>query len=341
MSDKSLSMEMGNLICRFGREKTLLDMADEIVLPCFFDEKLVRSYSKTSYFFHEVSPVLLSNGSSESVVGIAGRFIKDTTLEREQIFEEGKGLVKDVGSIRSSPSAIFLLILNNHRLIYVKETKDAPSKESFRSTLLSFLREKHKGYIEAQFERFKAMREEEPNAERVTKKDLHEATPRPTLDLIPLTSEDSIEEFVRKYSILKNIEISLSDRNDENDNEPFFEELQKRKDAIGSTNSVVKHTNAKGLNKDEAISEIAEATEQGNQNVKLSGLDSEGDILRGNNENFQLRKPLEDLSSQPVNAANDLYESFVGLVENGLVKIPETSEKARAMVESLAQRFFK
>ena len=75
--------------------------------------------------------------------------------------------------------------------------------------------------------------------------------------------------------------------------------------------------------------------------MKLSGLDSEGDILRGNNENFQLRKPLEDLSSQPVNAANDLYESFVGLVENGLVKIPETSEKARAMVESLAQRFFK
>lgn len=50
MSDKSLNMEMGNLICRFGRDKVLLDMADEIVLPCFFKEKLVRSYSKTSYF---------------------------------------------------------------------------------------------------------------------------------------------------------------------------------------------------------------------------------------------------------------------------------------------------
>lgn len=340
MSEKSLSMEMGNLICRFGNEKVLLDMSEEIVLPCFFDQTLVRSYDKTSYFFHEVSLVLLSNGSSESMVGIVGRYIKDTTLEREQIFEQGKGLVRDTGSMRSSPSSLFLLILNNHRLVYVKETKDAPSKESFRSTLLSFLRSKHKQFIEAEFERCNAMREINPESERITKKDLYESIPRPTLELIPLTSEDSIEQFVRNYSILKTIEISLSDRNDENDNDPFFEELQKRKDAIGSTNSVVKHNNSNGLDKDEAINEIAEATEQGNQNVKLVGIDNDGDILRGNNEKFQLRKPLENLSSKPVNAANQLYESFVGLVEDGLVKIPETSQRAKAIVESLVQRFF-
>ena len=242
--------------------------------------------------------------------------------------------------MRSSPSALFLLILNNHRLIYVKETKDAPSKESFRSTLLGFLRGKHKQYIDAEFERLKAIREEDVSHERVTKKNLYEATPRPTLELIPLTSADSIEEFVRKYSILKTIEISLSDRNDENDNDPFFEEMQKRKDAIGSTNSVLKHNNPKGLDKDEAINEITEATAQGNQNVKLSGTDSEGDILRGNNEKFQLRKPLEDLSSKPTKAANQLYETFVGLVENGLVKVPETSQKAKAIVESLVHRLF-
>ncbi|MEW8073920.1 MAG: hypothetical protein AB2826_26245 [Candidatus Thiodiazotropha sp.] len=340
MSEKSLSMEMGNLVCRFGNEKVLLDMSDEIVFPCFFDNTLVRSYDKTSYFFHDVSLVLLSKSKSENVIGIAGRYIKDTTLEREQIFEEGKGLIRDTGSLRSSPSALFLLILNNHRLVYVKETKDAPPKESFRSTLLSFLRTKHKQHIESEFKRYKTLQEADPERERVTKKDLYESTPRPTLELIPLTSEDSIEQFVRKYSILKTIEISLSDRNDENDNDPFFEELQKRKDAIGSTNSVVKHNNSKGLDKDEAIHEIAEATEQGNQAVKLVGIDNEGDILRGNNEKFQLRKPLEDLSSMPAKAANELYNSFVGLVEDGLVKIPETSQRAKVIIESLIHRLF-
>lgn len=340
MSDKSLSMEMGNLVCRFGNDKVLLDLSNEIVLPCFFDKSLVRSYHKTSFFFHEVSPVMLINDEKEPIIGIAGRFIKDTTLEREQIFEKEKGLVKDSGSMRSSPSAIFLLILNNHRLVYVKETKNAPSKESFRSTLLTFLRTKHKQYIDGEYERLKSVQEKGSEQPRITKKDLIESNPRPTLELIPLTSEDSIEQFVRKYNILKMMEISLSDRNDENDNDPFFEELQKRKDAVGSTNSTVKHSNTKGLNKEKIITEISEATAQGNQAVKLSGIDNEGDVLRGNNEKFQLRKPLDDLSSKPNKAAQELYESFVGLVEDGLVKIPETSQKAKAIIKSIAQSLF-
>jgi len=94
MADKSLNMEMGNLICRFGDKKVLLDLAEEVVLPAFIDNSLVRSYDKTSYFFYDVSPVVLLNNQHEQVIGIAGRFIKDTTLEREQIFENGKGLIK-------------------------------------------------------------------------------------------------------------------------------------------------------------------------------------------------------------------------------------------------------
>ncbi len=338
MSDKSLSMEMGNLVCRFGDEKVLLDMADEIVLPCFFDDSLSRSYDKTSFFFHEVSPVMLFDNEGEPIIGVAGRFIKDTTLVREQIFEQEKGLVKDSESMRSSPSALFLLILNNHRLVYVKETRNAPSKESFRSTLLSFLRAKHKQYIDNEYKRFKLLHEENSDQSVITKKELYETYPRPTLELIPLTSEDSIEQFVKKYNILKMMEISLSDRNDENDNDPFFEELQKRKDALGSKKSIVKHSNSEGLDKNKVITEISEATAQGNQAVTLSGIDNDGDILRGNNEKFQLRKPLEGLSSKPEKAASELYESFAGLVEDGLVKIPQTSKKAKAIIKSIAQR---
>lgn len=340
MSEKSLSMEMGNLVCRFGSKKVLLDLADEVVLPSFFDDSLVRNYDKTSYFFHEVALVKLFQSNNEIVIGIAGRFIKDTTLEREQIFEQGKGLIKDIDSMRSSPSALFLLILNNHRLVYVKETKNAPSKDTFRSTLLSFLKDKHKQYIENEYEIQMAVHNENPDQPKVTKKELYEANPNPTLELIPLTSEESIEDFLKKYSVLKTIEISLSDRNDENDNDPFFEELQKRKDAIGSTNSIVKHSNSKGLDKDEAINEIAEATAQGNQKVKLSGTDIDGDLLRGNNEQFQLRRPLENLSTKPDKAANELYESFLGLVNEGFVKIPETSQKTKGIINSLVQRFF-
>lgn len=62
-------------------------------------------------FFHDVKPVLLDN-SENKVIGIIGRFIKDTTLVREQIFLDKQWIVKDSESIQSSPSSIFLLILN-------------------------------------------------------------------------------------------------------------------------------------------------------------------------------------------------------------------------------------
>jgi len=336
MPNKSLSMEMGNLVCRFGDHKVLLDLIEEVVIPSFLDNSLKRSYNKTSYFFHETSLVVLFDEGNEKIIGIAGRFIKDTTLVREQIFEQKNGLVQNKESMRSSPSSMFLLILNNHRLIYVKETKDAPSKETFRSTLLVFLRNKHKLFIDNEFKKLSKSDIEL----RKTKIELYELNPRPSLELIPLTSEDSIEQFVKKYNVLKTMEISLSDRNDENDNDPFFDELQKRKDAVGSKKSIVKHSNSKGLNKDSIVSEISEATTQGNQKVTLNGIDNEGDFLRGNNEQFQLRKPLENLKTKPEEAASQLYESFLGLVNDGLINVPVISEKANIIIKYIASRLF-
>lgn len=334
MSEKTLNMEMANLVCRFGEDKVLLDLEQEVVLPSFFDDALIRTYDKTSYFFYDVEPVRFEE-KDETLVGIAGRFIKDTTLEREQIFDRKKGLIQDSDSMKSSPSSIFFLILNNHRLIYVKETKNAPSKDTFRSTLLSFLRSKHKTFVNSEFEKNNSV-----DGNKVTKKSLYEKYPRPSLDLIPLTSDESIESFVRNYETLKYIEISLSDRNDEIDDDPFFEQLQKRKDYLGSNKSVVQHRNSKGLDKEKAISEIGEATAQGNQKVKLNGVDSDGDVLRGNNEEFQLRKPLDELSKVPSKAAIKLFKTFKSLIDDRLVKVPPTSRKAKETVSQIAKRLF-
>lgn len=334
MSKKTLNMEMANLICRFGEKNVLLDLEEEVVLPSFFDSSLIRTYDKTSYFFYDVEAIKFEE-KEETVVCVVGRFIKDTTLEREQIFDRKNGLVQDSNSMRSSPSALFLLILNNHRLIYVKETRDAPSKETFRSTLLNFIRSKHKQFIDSEYER-----QNIESDQKVTKKSLYERYPRPSLDLIPLTSDESIESFVRKYETLKYIEISLSDRNDENDNDPFFQELQKRKDSLGSDKSVVQHRNSKGLDKERAISEIEEATAQGNQKVKLNGVDSEGDVLRGNNDEFQLRTPLDGLSKKPSKAAVKLYETFNTHIDDGLVKVPATSQKTKGIIAKIVERLF-
>lgn len=329
MTEKSINMEMANLICRFG-ENVLLDFAEDIVIPSFLDSSLVRKYDQTSYFFYDVEFVTFE-GDNEEVLGVVGRLIKDTTLEREQIFTAKEGLVQNPDSIRSSPSSIFMLILNNHRLLYVRETPYAPTKEMFRATLLKFIKEKRKQLINKEYS--KALQEAE---KKVTKKALFEKIPAPTLELVPLTSGERVEAFVRRYETLKYMEILFPDRNDETDNDPFFEELQRRKDYLGSKRSSIEHRNSEGLDKSKVVSEIGEATVHGNQKVKLSGVDSNGDQLRGNNEEFELRKPLDDFKKTPKEAAIQLYQAFQSLIEERVIRVQPSSDDVKSTISRIA-----
>jgi hypothetical protein len=141
------AVSFANFVCTFGDRKFLLDYADEIVLPAFLDESLVRTYGEsTAYFFYQAGLIRLK-GESGSVLGIAGHFIKDTVLRRTQVFRPDGGLVHDEAEMPSAPSAFFLLLLANHKLIYVPETPYAPDLTAFTATVSNFLRVKHKAFI--------------------------------------------------------------------------------------------------------------------------------------------------------------------------------------------------
>ena len=299
---------MANLICRFGENKVMLDMLNEIVLPAFTDKTLIRSYDKTSYLFYDVELVVLDD--KESVLGVAGRFIKDTILRRDQILDDQKGLIQDTQDMRTSPSAFFLLILNNHRLLYVKESADAPLLDSFRSTFQKFLRTKHKAYIDSLYEKHKQAREDDATLPPVTKGELWKETPMPTVELVPLASKETLTSFVNKYEVLKSVEVQLRDTNSEIDNAPFFERVRHEKDAIGSTKTSVKHTNAEGLDKAVAIEQLSVAAPQGNYLIRFDGLDDSGDRLRGNNDDFKIKTPLKDLGDTLESAVKRMYFSF-------------------------------
>jgi hypothetical protein len=158
--------------------------------------------------------------------------------------------------------------------------------------------------------------------------------------LIALTSEESIEDFIRGYEILKQIRISLSDRNDESDLDDFFDQLQKSKDAIGSSTTELVHRSNGGLNKDEAVLQVAAATAQGNQNVTLRGIDDGGETIVGNNEKFQLKAPIENISDSPEKAGYQMYESFKALADRGLVRLPSPTRKSLRLVRAIFERYF-
>jgi hypothetical protein len=149
-----------NLICRFGENFVLLDLANEIVLPAFIDSKLSRKYGDTTYIFRDVDvaeiPLAASTeektGRGVPLLVVYGRLIKDTLLIREQFYTPERGLEKDRGSLPSAPSSFFALILNNHKLMYMAETDQAPALGAFQATLQHFLSIKYGEYIDARFQ---------------------------------------------------------------------------------------------------------------------------------------------------------------------------------------------
>ena len=321
MSKAQRPVEMGNLVCKFG-SKNLLDYFGEVVHPAFFDKALVRKYSDTKYFFSKVKLITV-----DGRVLLVGRFIKDMILEREQVYTPSKGLTEDHEELQSSPSSIFVLVLDIHRLIFLKETKYAPTLENFKSTIESFIKIKHKNYIEHLWEESKL------SDKKVTKKQLLLDHFPPTLDIIPLTSARSVEEFVQQYEILSSVSYVFSDRNDEQDNEGFFRAVQKQKDDVGSKATTVKHSNSLGLDKDSVIDEVQAATAQGNQKVVMVGKDSSGTQLRGDNTDFQLKAAIEVSSHTPSRVARKMFAKFLQLVGDGLIQVGTPTKSALAKLE--------
>ena len=107
-------IEFANVLCHFGADKVLLDYLNEIVLPAFTDDTLIRERGKetpTRYHFYEVEVEVVDKKlHRRPQSGFLVEFVKDVRLTRTQIFDASKGLVEDAQSMASSPSSYFLFL---------------------------------------------------------------------------------------------------------------------------------------------------------------------------------------------------------------------------------------
>lgn len=211
-------LEFANFICRFGEDRVLLDFVEEIIIPAFVSVELERLTATSKYFFHDVQIVQLGTRSNP-IIGIAGRFIKDMTLSREQVFDpRNRRLISDRREIQSAPSSVFLLILNNHKLLFLRETQQAPGLVSFETTIKYFIQQKHNEFVESLYQ---------ANQEAsVSRRSLLEQYPRPTIEIVALASGATLEEFIGRFNILENIKIKLLATNNEIDNNEFFDGIR-------------------------------------------------------------------------------------------------------------------
>lgn len=326
------SVAFGNFICRFGEAATLLDHAVEIVIPAFTDEKLRRRHGETSYFFLDVAVENVGTPTAPRPA-LAGRFIKDGVLRRQQVYSPEDGLRPDPQAMRTAPSAFFVLLLENHRLIYFAETADAPEMQAFAVTAKSFIKFKHDQYLRGLQER----REEEGQPTTLVK--LREEIPPPTLNLVALTSNTSIEAFVARYRTLKQVQITLLKPNDEFDAASMIRAVREQNTRVKAESTLIEHRSANGLNASAAVEEITEASRSGNQIVKLSGTDREGNALKGNNEHFQLSVIMEAKPESRSGLIAKLRGIFDSQVKAGAISVGQPMRDISAALRRVMTSF--
>jgi hypothetical protein len=303
-------------------------LAKEVVLPAFLSD-LKRSFADSTYFFHGVK--LLDLGTTNSPeLAVAGRFVKTTKVFRDQIYQSGR-IVKDHKELESAPTSFFVLLLSNHKLLYIRENSGSPFLSTFAATIENFLKKMHKEWIDSVYEA------KAKTKEKVTKAKLHAEWPSPTLDIVELSTETEIKKFVKKFKVINTVEIQLVNTNHEIDNSGLFRDLRSVKDNIDADRLTVKTEKAgdTGLNKSQVTRFISPPAEDANSRITIKGIDLCGEKMDAKNDHFKVAIPVKKLPSDVPTATERLVEAMKRHIEAGIVSIKAANDDAIEKLNSL------
>lgn len=326
---RSLKLEVANFTCLFGEDQKLLDFLDAIVFPAFLNPEWRRKYGKTTYMFYESQLTVLDEDDPSSLA-IVGRLVKDTKLQSEQRLDSTGRLVPDDTQIPTAPSSFFVLILKNHKLLYVREQADSPGLSEFRSTTQSALTAAHLAFVNGLYSTIR------DGGVSVTKKALKLKIPLPVLTIIPIGSMSSVAAFMEKYHIISRLTFSLVPTNDELDNSKLFIDARAKGELLQSEASKLEYTNPKGLDRNEATATVVDASD-GNIALTVVGKDRHGDDLKGTNDQFSVKVPVGDKLPEDVHRASDVVKQRWKMLCRE--KVIEPKEASTEAIQQVAEAF--
>jgi hypothetical protein len=339
MTEKKYPVHYANFICHFGNAE-LLDYLQEIVLPAF-KSLGSRKFKDVKYFFHSVQVLDLGEVSGPPEMAICGTFVKDMVVRSEQRYDATtKSLVTDNQKMETAPSATFVLILASHKLIYLSETGKAPGLTSFRSTVYNFLGAARLRYIKDVYDRTKTDSLSVEELKRFTKigekgeltglnkTALSLAIPQAELEIVALSSDESLRAFVQRFKTLQSATLRLVKPNSELDSDEFFAALRDKGNDVGSATSTLTYRNSEGLIKPAVVAQLEAAALEGNTEITLDGVDLTGQKLRGSNDEFKVVSYLESKVSMLPQKARAMLRLFKVQLSTGLISLPQNQLSA-------------
>lgn len=318
------NVQFANLSIRFG-DNELLDYK-EIVTGAFLKDTYVRKYGRSSYHFFETKIGFIDEDDPMSLA-IWGRLIKETTLEREQYFSDGS-LIQDRQKLESAPSSFFAFFVADHRLAFIPETRSAPTLGNLESTIRRFVKDEYDRWAK---EHYRATKGENNS---YTWKNLYQEHPLPEVALVPLTTRESIEAFVNRFARIDSLTVYIVKRNQDMNGGALFEALLKKSEEMEASSArfVVNGAKDDGLEVESTTEFVSETTEGGYERVSLRGIDKNGDVLKGTNEDFKLTTELDigELSEKQI--LKKAFEAYVANKAAGVIKVSERDREALAPI---------
>ncbi len=327
----SQKLQVANFTCLFGDKFVLLELFEQVVYPAFMNDERRRTYSDAEYFLLDTKFIRFGDGE----LAFVGRHVKDTVIERDQILVNGK-LQRDYAKLDSAPTSFFVLLLSNHKLLYVQEGVGAPSVAQFATTMSTFLSNAYSEWVRRLYDTAKA------EGRKITWNKLREKYPPPVLEVTKMGTESSVTAFVKKFKTINTVEVKVLSTNHELDNSPVFGEMRDIKEKINA-DQVVLRTHKKGdvgLDKGGVAKLISSQAEDGNAQIVLRGKGLQGDPLTATNESFNASFSIEPLPDEVIQAAARVYDKLKAQIQVGTIALRAGGDVAARKIAELVKRYW-
>ncbi|TBX17485.1 hypothetical protein BFS06_04585 [Clostridium perfringens] len=221
MNTKNFNANISNFTCTFMVDKKplpLLNYFETIFYPALKDKSLFKSVYSTKTTYHITDLKLIK--INDDVIALTGKHIKRTILEISEDYDINAGFIGSSKKEPSAPYATFILTLNNHRLIYYKNKKGAPTISNFQSTCRSILssfiyKERKKLKNEFYNNNYSYNGKKYKYVKDFSDEILDKLYPKAELNIVPIESSELVEKKFEEIHKISNVTFRFYPTNNE------------------------------------------------------------------------------------------------------------------------------
>lgn len=338
---KTKRMEIANLTCRSKiGDKELLDVFVDYFLPAMQNQEAPGSKNSETLFYKFID---LNVAKIENELVLYGRFIKCLNIEREQILE-GNTLILSYDTMDSAPSSFFVLLLRNHKLLWIKEMARAPLLKDFRAALLKMLNKERldliKNYLEKQTSNLFFDKNNIANIERRA----YAEYPELEILVTPLGNNIQIQERLSRFKKIYNITLKALKRNNELGSDfsllaKKMSETQEKMEAKNVTTEI--HGDTKNPLKKEVATELIQAVSDGNYEYKIQGIDDKSNKITETSDTLSLSMIINYVTDDIPQNIKNIIQKYLETVNTYNDRIPQQNADVCEQLKEIEQELLK